>query len=176
MSLHRMVREKEKPLHDGIIQFRPDASFIIAREKLSSRFFFCLWRKFMLSQDYQDLKTINRSRFFIINGLLFRCSGLSKISFLFLENLIHLACQSKIKKDKDDFFLCTVSFLKNHSMPWTRNEQKRQIRKLIQMGYIETKTKASKDSFKTQYRWIKMNVENIKEKARTVLTTKKVIS
>ena len=44
------------------------------------------------------------------------------------------------------------------------------------MGYIETKTKASKDSFKTQYRWIKMNVENIKEKARTVLTTKKVIT
>lgn len=130
----------------------------------------------MLSQDYQDLKTINRSRFFIINGLLFRCLGLSKISFLFLENLIHLACQSKIKKDKDDFFLCTVSFLKNHSMPWTRNEQKRQIRKLIQMGYIETKTKASKDSFKTQYRWIKINVEKIKEKARTVLTTKKVIT
>ncbi len=90
---------------------------------------------------------------------------MSKLEALLVQNLINIAAMSNVKKrvfeDEDDgakkeFFLCTVGFLEDSPMSWSRNEQEYNFDKLRQKGYVKTTRKGQPGK-----RWVHIALEKL---------------
>jgi hypothetical protein len=77
---------------------------------------------------------------------------MGKADALFIQDLIDWG--SKLPNNKSNFFPCSVQFLEDNG--WTRNEQRRRIRTLTQLGFIEIKTQGS-----PRQRWVRIDFSNI---------------
>lgn len=84
---------------------------------------------------------------------------MTKLTGLFLQDLINLASMSRTKKteiDGEEYFQCTVGFLENSGIGWTEKEQEYHLQELVKKGYVKRTKRGAPPT-----RWIYIDLEKI---------------